>query len=190
MWEEEYICSKKIPQLKFYRRYIEDLIVLWDGTPEAFEEFLQTLNINRYGLTFPGKWNNHKIDYLDLEIFKRDEGLHTRTFFKATDRNGYMPMSSCHHPQWKGNIPKGQLLRIRRNCNTIEDFSIQVDLLIEQFQEKSYNLDHLLKLKTAIAGMDRKSLLCKSKRKQNQTHMAFVTGFNSQYKDLEHIMKK
>lgn len=98
-----------------YRRYIDDLIILWDGTPESFAMFLENLNTNSYGITFTGKCNHQKIDYLDLEIYKVEDTLHTRTFFKVTDRNGYIPTSSCHHPKWKCNIPKGQRLRIHRN---------------------------------------------------------------------------
>lgn len=56
MWEEEYIYAKNIPQVKLYRRYIDDLILFWEGTSETLESFLQDLNTNRYGLTFTGKW--------------------------------------------------------------------------------------------------------------------------------------
>lgn len=136
MWEEEYIYDRKIPQIKMYRRYIDDLIILWDGTPDTFEEFLGQMNANKYGITFTGKWNLEKIEYLDLEIFKLGTSLCTRTFFKETDRNGYIPSSSCHHPRWKGNVPKGQLMRLRRNCDLTADFNKQADVLIQRFQEK------------------------------------------------------
>lgn len=43
LWEEEYIY-KKIPQLKLYRRYIDDLVILWDGTVDTFQQFLQELD--------------------------------------------------------------------------------------------------------------------------------------------------
>lgn len=122
MWEEEYVYAMKIPQLKLYRRYIDNLIILWEGTTETFQEFLTKLDNNQYGLTFTGKCDFQQIEYLHLEIYKEGGSLYTRTFFKATDRNGYIPTSSCHYPKWKSSIPKGQLLRLRLNCNKLEDY--------------------------------------------------------------------
>lgn len=131
------------------------------------------------------------IDYLDLEIFKVEDGVCTRTFFKTTDQKGYIPTSSCHHPKWKCNIPKGQLLRIRRNFDSVEHFNTQADILIQRFYEKGYALDNLVKLKMEILNMDRKDLLWKKIRNaNNQKDVAFITGFNSQYKDFERIMRK
>lgn len=160
MWEEEYLYARNIPHLKFYRRYIDDLIIIWEGTPEEFEEFLKNLNTNKYGLTFTGKWSHQKIDYLDLEIFKNGDRLYTKTYFKDTDKNVYIPITSCHHPQWKRNIPKGQL-RLRRNCDTMEDFLVQADMLIEQFYEKGYNMERLAQVKADVINMDRKKLVKK-----------------------------
>lgn len=68
MWEEKYIYGKKIPQIKLYQRYIDDLINLWEGTVETFEEFLRGINHNKYGISFTGKWDYQQIDYLDLQI--------------------------------------------------------------------------------------------------------------------------
>ena len=131
MWEAEHIYGQNIPQLRHYRRYIDDLIILWDGTEDSLETFIEELNNNRFGITFTGSWHNQSVDYLDLQIFKHNGELCTRTFFKKTDRNGYISTSSCHHPQWIGNIPKGQLLRVRRNCRRLEDFDIQAEVLKE-----------------------------------------------------------
>lgn len=125
------------------------------------------MNVNRYGITFTGKCNHQQIDYLDLEIFKKGEVVCTRTFFKTTNRNGNIPTSSCHHPKWKGNIPKGQLLRIRRNCDTLEDFEVQADILIQRFQ-KGYKQDNLVKLKSEIMRMDRNTLLDKKNQEKGQ----------------------
>lgn len=108
---------------------------------------MQQLNDNRYGMTFTGKWHTETIDYLDLEIFKNRGELCTKTFFKKTERNGYIPISSCHHPKWIGNIPKGQLLRIRRNCHLLEDFDIQADTLIKRFRKRTTRRTNYSKLK-------------------------------------------
>lgn len=67
-----------------------------------------------------------------------EDGLDTRTFFKPKDQNEYIPTSSCHPPKWKGNIPKGQLMRFLRNCCTLEDFEVQADIVIKKFEEKEY----------------------------------------------------
>lgn len=58
--------------------------------------------------------------------------LPTRTFFKPTNHNGYMPTSSCHHPKLKGNIPKGQLMKLRRNCCILRDFEMQADTMLKE----------------------------------------------------------
>lgn len=48
-----------------YRRYIDDLMIIWSGTAETFEIFLTRLN-NRYRITFTGKYHEDEINYLDL----------------------------------------------------------------------------------------------------------------------------
>lgn len=117
--------------------------------------------------------------------------MHTKTFFKGTDRNGYIPISSCHHPRWKVNIPKGQLLRLRRNCDSAEDFLTQADTNIERFKKKGYSPQALAKLKEKMSKVDQKNLLVqKNKATNSQQNMAFITGFNTQYKEFEFIFKK
>lgn len=83
LWEDEYIYNEKYPEIKLYRRYIDNLVILWDGTVEKFQQFLLELNNNRFGLSFTGKNNSECIEYLDLEIYKIGTSLHTRTFFKG-----------------------------------------------------------------------------------------------------------
>lgn len=110
-WEEEQIYSIERRYLKLYRRYIDNIVIVWGGTEVELQHFFDEISCNINGLTFSGKWNKESIDYLDLQIYKNNGYLNTRTYFKTTDRNGYIPTSSCHHPQWIGNIPKGQLMR-------------------------------------------------------------------------------
>lgn len=62
MWEEEYVYNRRIPQIKLYPRFKDDLIILWNGTAKSFEDFLNNLNMNRYGISFTGKWNYQKIN--------------------------------------------------------------------------------------------------------------------------------
>lgn len=88
MWEEEQVFSINRPNLKLYRRYIDDNVIIWNGTEETLQQFFDEINQNIYGITFSGQWNRHNIDYLDLQIYKENGKLKTRTYFKQTDRNG------------------------------------------------------------------------------------------------------
>lgn len=166
-------------------------MILWEGTAETFENFLTGLNNNRYGITFTGKWHSHQIDYLDLQISKEGGQLLNGNVFQKKYRYSYIPTSSCHYPKWKDNISNGQLLRVRRNCNLVEDFEEQADILIKKFKEKRYQEHNLIKLKEEIKGIDRNSLMIKQDRKKANNYMdiAFITGFSNQYQQLEHIIK-
>lgn len=103
---------------------------------EKLSEFLTKININQFGLKFTGTCDLHHVNFLDLVLTKADRYITTKTFFKGTDRNGYIPTASCPHPKWLGAIPKGQLMRIRRNCAKTEDYVKQSELLINRFKEK------------------------------------------------------
>lgn len=185
MWEGRYIYRHRRPKIKFYRRYIDDVIILWEGATEYFHE--DEMNQNKYVISFTGKSDQQQIDYLDLQIFKKCDELHTKTFFKSTDRNGYILVISCHHPKWKENVPKGQLMRLRRNCHNVKDFNVQMN----KFIDKGYQEETLTKLKVEIMNMDRNSLLVKRNRSNDsQTDVAFITGFNNQYRSIERIIRK
>lgn len=105
-WEEEQIYRFRRTNLKLYRRYMDNIIIKWRGTEEELKEFLHEINQNIYGISFTGGWSKQFIDYLNLQILKENGEMHSKTFFKKTDRNGYIPTNSCHRPKWVGNIPK------------------------------------------------------------------------------------
>lgn len=161
-------------------------LIVWSGTETELQSFFDEINQNIYGITFSGTWNQHTIDYLDLQLYKNNEHLETMTF---TDMNGYIPTNSCHH------ISKGQLMRMYRNCSNLADYNTQADTLIERFVEKGYKKKELVTLKENIKHMDRNSLIEDKvkenrKTKRHNGDMPFITGFNIQHKALEKIIKK
>lgn len=73
----------------------------------------------------------------------------------------------------------------------LDDFSDQADILINRFHEKGYDKDKLLKLKADIMKMDRTSLFCnKNRNNSKEADIIFVTGFNSQFREFESIVRK
>lgn len=119
-------------------------------------------------------------------------GIITKTFFKETDRTGYIPTASCHHPKWLGAIPKGQLMHIPWNCTNLNDYVQQSELVVNRFKEKGNHNDLLVPIQAQVTNMDRQCLL-RDKLKKSNNHMnkiAFLTNFNRDYRSLEHIVRR
>lgn len=67
-----------------YKRYIDYILLIWEGPQEGLRDFLERLNLNDYGL-------------LELVLFKMEGKINMKTYFKETDQNSYIPTMSCHH---------------------------------------------------------------------------------------------
>lgn len=86
-------------------------------------------------------------------------------------------------------------MRIRRNCSNITDFEEQTNNLIKRFVDKGYKKRDLLTLKEQIKNMDRNKLMEGTqnthKRDKNKSlGLAFLTGYNTQYRSIESVVKK
>ena len=54
-WEEGSIYSDIPMELTLYKRYIDDILIAWNGTQPALEKFLSKLNQNDKNITLT--WN-------------------------------------------------------------------------------------------------------------------------------------
>lgn len=79
------------------------------------------MNQNIYGIIFSGN-----IDYLDLQIYKDNRKLHSRTYFKQIDRNIICPQNVA-------TLPKGQFMRTYRNCRDQRDYENKSKVLMHRF---------------------------------------------------------
>lgn len=148
------------------------------------------MNNNNYGLKFMAEYSSTTVNYLDLTLTKHQNTIGTKTFFKETDRNGFVPTHSCHHPQWIGAVPKGQYMRLWHNCNNEDDFFLQAELLTSRFFEQGYPLGTLENILNQVSAMDRQSLLATKSKTEYKGEVAFVSGFHRQYKQVKTIFFK
>ena len=189
-WEEETIFKDNVTSLIYYRRYIDDILLFWEGPQASLEQFLSKMNTNNYGLSFTAESSKTSSHFLDLTLTKKGSRVLTKTYFKPTDRNGFVPISSCHHPKWLGAIPKGQYMRIRRNCDDVADFELQAAILTEKFIEKGYTKNALWKTQQEVLAMDRESLLETRVRPPRKEDVPFISGYHRQYRSVEKIVKE
>lgn len=191
-WEDSSVHTNTPPQLMLYKRYIDDLIIIWNGDRTTLEEFLDQLNTNDRNIAL--QWNIHEqhIDFLDLDIRIEGEKILTKTHFKSVDRNSYLSTNSCHFKHWLYNIPKGQLIRIKRNCTIEEDYKDQAHILKERFMKKGYSEMSLNNQINEVNHLSRNRMLETTTKRQTAFPEVpqIILDFNAQHKEVEKLFKK
>lgn len=104
-WESEGVLHNRDPCMMLYRRFIDDLLIIWKGSMETFEDQLQTMNSNDQNISLTWDVSKDMIHFLDLQNRNTARGIGTKTYFKVTDHNSYIPTMSCHFRPWLDNIP-------------------------------------------------------------------------------------
>ncbi|MEE6515432.1 hypothetical protein FKM82_024185 [Ascaphus truei] len=141
-WEFNHIFSHTNPCRKniiFYRRFIDDLFMIWEGDAELLREFVDHLNTNQLHLQFTFSFNPDTIEYLDLKLYI-DSDLHIQSdlFRKPNSRNAFLRANSGHPKSLLKGIPKAQFLRVKQICSNMDSFLIQSKELASRFTERGY----------------------------------------------------
>lgn len=191
LWEEESVFRDPPQQLKCYKQYIDDLVMIWEGGRCSLETFMLKLNTNMNNISLSWNIDSRQIVFLDLEIFKDGDSFKTWNNFKPSDRNGYIPLDSCHHRSWLCNIPRGKLIRLRCNFTSGSDFLAQSNILAERFQQKDYSKDVIHKEIARVGSLNRSDLISDSNNKKEVKHeFKIILDYNIQHKQFEKIVRK
>lgn len=153
---------------------------------------MATLNLNDHGIVLSYEASTTSVNFLDLEVMVVEQHLEFRTYFKPTDRNGYIPVNSCHQSQWLKSVPHSQFLRLRRNCTRTSDFLAQSRVLKNRFVEKGYNCEVLDFEINKVLSIERSSTLVERPREgvDSRYRCSFFTTYSTQSKQIREIFKK
>lgn len=192
LWEVDVVYPSQRPELCLWARYIDDILLLWKGDEETLHEFMATLNNNERGIVLTYELSSVSIHFLDLEIAIVDRRIVTTTHFKPTDRNGYISTDSCHYSPWLESVPRGQLLRIRRNCSSTSDFMRQAQFLKERFVAKGYLPSTIDNEIIRISNIDRNTLMTEHPKPTSDDKLkwSMFTQFSIQHRQIKHILNR
>lgn len=99
-----YLCH-----ILLWHRYIDDVLMLWDGPKELLQTFVQLLNKNVFNLKFTKTCDQKRIYFLEIFV-KPDSTLGTTLFCKPTAENTIFKANSGHPSSLVKLIPYGQYL--------------------------------------------------------------------------------
>lgn len=116
--------------------------IIWQGTSEDLEIFINDLNQNNLNIRLTHYSSKSKIDFLDVSIQVSEDGhVITDVFRKPTSANSLLHAQSSHPRHLINNVPTGQFLRMCRICSTREAFEKQTADLTSLFEARSYKND-------------------------------------------------
>jgi len=140
-------------------------------------------------MKFEVNQSTEKVNFLDITIILKDGVLATTVYSKPTDSHLYLNVNSCHPEHVIKNIPKGQLLRLRRICSNTTDFIHQCNTYINYFINRGYNKSRLESLAKEIIKIDRNQLLQNTEKCNPDSQTIFTCTYHPQLTKLPHIMK-
>ena len=136
-FERTFVYTYDIQPL-LWKRYIDDIFVLWTAGAQALTSFVEYLDNCLPSIKFEANISDTTINFLDVKATLKDNAITTSLYTKETDTLSYLDYSSCHPKSCKNGIPYSQFLRLRRICSEDDDFVLQSEKLALSFHRANY----------------------------------------------------
>lgn len=156
------------PMPLWYKRFIDDCIMLWTGTEEQLVQFLTHINNIHPLIKFKASYDftTKKVEFLDTVISVTEQGfIKTSLFSKPGKKCTYLLPSSCHPGHITQNIPYSLALRLKRICSENLDFLAQLDILREKLLDRGYKQNFIAKAFEKVIDISRETALIKTEKK-------------------------
>ena len=114
--EEEHILNKKFKNnIKFYKRFLDDIFLIWKGTLPEFDIFLDHINNLHETINFTCQYSTNEMNFLDTTIYIdiTKNRFMSKLFIKPTDTATLLHYHSYHPKHTFSNIIYSQTLRYR-----------------------------------------------------------------------------
>ncbi|CAJ0937732.1 unnamed protein product [Ranitomeya imitator] len=191
-WWESTVVYKSVlfsSKVRCWRRYIDDVFFIWTGSQDEVETFIGFLNDNPYNIFLTSSCSSSSVIFLDLNVVCQDGVLSTCLYRKPTATNNLLEFRSFHPSHTKKGIPVGQFLRTRRNCTRDEDFYREAHDLTQRFKKRTYPNKYISQAYQRAKGQSQVALL-QPREKTSDRSVRFITGFNTHWSQVRHILQR
>ena len=192
---EQRILSQAPLKPLFYRRYIDDCLILWPHPMPDLLEFLQSLNSFHPTIKFTSEVSTSKITFLDINIFKGPHfpttlKLDVETHIKPTNHQLYVPANSYHPPGTGGSIAIGEMKRYLRTNSRADKFYDFKSKHKTNLRRRGYSLRFIKRHINKIKYSDRISELRPKNRDKKNKVLPFVTRYAPSAAKAMQIIKR
>ena len=163
-FEEEYVYTYP-KQPFFWKRFLDDIIMVWLHGREELDKFIDHLNSCHSTIKFTAE-----ISSVDTTLHVREDGkLWTDLYCKPTDSHAYLHYTSAHPYHCKRSLPYSQFLRIKRICSRESDYLRHSITQFCHFIRRGYPFELIQKAFVKASTQTREDLLNKQRTRLEET---------------------
>ena len=145
--------------LALFRRFIDDVLLIWKDGEASLKDFLDKLNSLHPTIKFDFQISKERVNFLDLEISIKKNKLVTNIYRKPTDKHLILHFESRHPFHMKRNILYSQAIRYIRNISCPHILNQELALLTNIFLARGYPLPLIKREFKRASNISRKTLL-------------------------------
>ena len=178
-FEEKHVYTYPHQPL-WWKRFIDDIIMIWTVGLEKLNEFIQHLNSCHQTIKFTATISDNQVPFLDTILTKTQDGtLHTDLYTKPTNSHSYLHYTSCHPRHIKTSLPLSQYLRIKRICSNPKDFDHHSGDMTQHFLKRGYPIEVLTEALLKANQFTRDQLLNKTRQTEtDQKNLYPISTFH------------
>ena len=170
-----------------WKRYIDDIFVVWTHGEESLHTFINHLNTSHPTIKFEHEYSHLNIHFLDTTVSLTQQGtLVTSLYTKPTDRTLLLHNKSHHPIHCKQGVIYSQALRYRRITTQDGEFLNKLDRLRTTLLTRGYKDRDIIKQFNRVMNRTQADILRTPTTKSNTTpkNLPFVIEYHT---DLPHI---
>ncbi len=165
-----------------WRRFIDDIFVIWPHGHDSLIEFMETLNsfhstIGSGRIKFTHTVSPTSISFLDVQVNLINHKLETDLFSKPTDTHQYLHFNSFHPRHIINSLPYSLALRIVRICSSSLKRRKHLDQLRLHLVARKYPLTLINRCIRKALTHSRNELLSTSNPPPPNSKIPFITPF-------------
>ena len=158
-----------LDKIRLWKRFIDDVLMLFEGSKEDCDAFVSWLNSLYPGvIKFKHEFSTDGVEFLDLKIILEGGKIQTNLYIKPSNLQLYLDYFSNHPQPCKEGLVYGQALRILERCSKKEWGEEHLENLRQKLKNRNYP-EKLINESFSKAKLKSRTELIHQKRKKPQS---------------------
>jgi peptide-methionine (R)-S-oxide reductase len=177
--------------IHFYKRYIDDVFIIWTGTQEEFSQFVKDINTLHQTIKFTSEHNYDRksTTFVDMTVLIEKNKIKMDLYRKETDKVQYLLPSSCHPAHIFKSVPYSLALRLLQICSDKDDLSKRLTELKEMLLSRRYNKNIIKESIEKVTKLDQMEILKRANKPKTDRVVLAIT-YHPKLPSVSNIIKK